>query len=417
MKEHKTLEYKETINSNTFLKTVSAYANYGGGRIIFGISDDGKITGIANPEDACLSIEHKINDNIKPSPDFTLGITINNTVILDVEEGLDKPYFYKGKAYKRNDTSTLEVARFELKRLILEGENRTFEELESTSQDLTFKSLEKTFHETLNIKNINDDILKTLGFYTSDKKFNIAAALLSDHNTFKGVDIIKFGDDIDEIMDRITLENMSVISELTETVEVYKKYYQYEKIQGMTRNLIEKVPEDAFREAIANALVHRSWDINAFIRISMFHDRIEITSPGGLPSGINEKEYLNGQISILKNPIIGNVFYRLHYIETFGTGIFKIKKAYESFLIKPQFKIYENSITIVLPVDMQLHLTKSEHEVFTILKKNIKMSRRQLELDTNFSKDKVIRTLNSLIEKAVIEKSGQARSVKYNLRK
>ena len=90
-----------------------------------------------------------------------------------------------------------------------------------------------------------------------------------------------------------------------------------------------KVPEKAFREAIANALIHRMWDIPASIKVSMYADRIEISSPGGLPAGISEEEYMNGQISILRNPIIGNVFFRLKYIEKFGTGIMRINHAYE----------------------------------------------------------------------------------------
>ena len=56
----------------------------------------------------------------------------------------------------------------------------------------------------------------------------------------------------------------------------------------------------------------------------MYENRIEISSPGGLPSELSEEEYLNGQISILRNPIIGNVFFRLKYIEKFGTGILRI---------------------------------------------------------------------------------------------
>ena len=70
-------------------------------------------------------------------------------------------------------------------------------------------------------------------------------------------------------------------------------------------------------------LIHRLWDVNASIKVSMLEDRIEISSPGGLPAGISEEEYLNGQVSILRNPIIGNVFFRLKYIEKFGTGIMR----------------------------------------------------------------------------------------------
>ena len=119
MKESRTLEYKEDI-SNSFLKTVSAYSNYDGGKIIFGIRDDGTIKGIADVRQACLDIENKINDSIDPVPEYSLQINEkNSTVVLEVQEGAFKPYLYKGKAYKRNDTSTIETERLELSRLIL----------------------------------------------------------------------------------------------------------------------------------------------------------------------------------------------------------------------------------------------------------------------------------------------------------
>ena len=126
MRETKDLEYKEAI-SNTFLKTVSAFANYGTGSIKFGIKDDGTIIGIKNPKQACLDIENRINDSIDPVPDYSLSIHEKSGVItLRVEEGMHKPYLYKAKAYKRNDSATIEVDRLELTRLVLEGENLSY---------------------------------------------------------------------------------------------------------------------------------------------------------------------------------------------------------------------------------------------------------------------------------------------------
>ena len=110
-----------------------------------------------------------------------------------------------------------------------------------------------------------------------------------------------------------------------EIISVFKRYYQYEEINGFERKDRELIPEEAFREAVANSLVHRTWDVQSHIKISMYDDRIEITSPGGLPRELNEKEYLNGNISYLRNPIIGQLFFRLKYIEMFGTGILRIK--------------------------------------------------------------------------------------------
>ena len=86
--------------------------------------------------------------------------------------------------------------------------------------------------------------------------------------------------------------------------------------------------------------------MNSQIKISMFDDRIEIVSPGGL----SKEEYLLGQISILRNPILANLFYRLGLIEQFGMGIRRIISSYQGSVIQPKCKIFENSIVIILPL-------------------------------------------------------------------
>ena len=121
MKESYNLEFKQQL-TNTFLKTVSAFANFGGGTILFGVDDDGKSVGIGEPDQASLDIENRINDNITPKPDFSFSINRRTNVIsLNVSEGRYKPYLYKGKAYRRSGTAAIEVDQIELKRLTLEG--------------------------------------------------------------------------------------------------------------------------------------------------------------------------------------------------------------------------------------------------------------------------------------------------------
>lgn len=118
-KEKYNLEFKKEL-SKTFLKTVSAYANYNDGKIIFGVDDNGNFTGIDNAREISLRIENMINDSIIPVPYFELEVkeTENKTIIiLEVKKGRDTPYFYHGKAYKRSDTATIEVDRYELRRL------------------------------------------------------------------------------------------------------------------------------------------------------------------------------------------------------------------------------------------------------------------------------------------------------------
>ena len=414
MKESKELELKSTI-TNTFLKTVSAFSNYNSGKIIFGVDDNGKIIGLENIEELCLDLENKINDNISPKPDFRfIKDTKKNIITLIVEEGLNKPYLYKGKAYKRNDTSTVEVDKVELNRLTLLGLNQYYEELKARKQDLEFKVLKKELEEKLSLKNFSKDVLKTLNLYDDKNAYNNAAELFADKNSFSGIDIAKFGKSINEILDRNLFVNISIISQFQKTLEVFNRYYKYEQILGSERIEKELIPEKAFRETIANALIHRTWDVNSNIKVSMYEDKIEVSSPDGLPSGISEKEHLNGQISQLRNPILANIFFRLKYIEMFGTGIRRINESYKDYAVKPAFEIFENSIKITLPIiTTKLFLTTDEKIVMDILEKGAILSSSEILKMTEFKKDKLNRLLKKLIQKNYIDVIGNGRGTKY----
>lgn len=414
MKENRFTEFKEDLSSG-FLKTVSAFANFGTGKILFGIKDDGSIKGIQNPDKMCLDIENKINDSIQPKPDFSFSINRSTGVItLEVKDGAFKPYLYKGKAYRRSDTATVEVDQIELKRLILMGDNMSFEELPSPAQDLTFESFFRIIQQKLKLESLSTDVLKTLGFYTKKGEFNHAAALFADKNNFSGIDMVRFGASISEILDRDILTNKSILEEYNQAILFFEKYYQYEKIEGMERILIERIPIEAFRETLANAIVHRVWDIPAHIRIAMYPDRLEIYSPGGLPSGISKEEYLKGYISRLRNPIIANVFFRLQLIEMFGTGIKRIIDCYEEYEVKPIFDISENNIGVTLPVvDRKKEVNSDEMIILEILSKGIRLSSSELVLKSGFGKNKVVRLIGSLLEKNYVQKEGSGRGIKY----
>lgn len=416
MQETRTIEFKETI-TNTFLKTVSAFSNYNGGKIFFGIDDSGKIKGLADVKQSCLDIENKINDSIFPQPDYTLEPQKDNTIILSVKSGVQKPYLYKSKAYKRNDTATIEVDTLELSRLILEGKNIRFEELPCKKQDLSFKILRHKLEECIHIERFDRDTLRTLNLYNNDSGYNNAAGLLADENQFPGIDIMKFGENISVIQKRAIFENVSVLEEYDRTIDVFRDYYQYEIIEGTDRKKIEKIPEAAVREAIANALIHRAWDVEARIRVLMFDDRIEIVSPGGLPSGITEDEYLAGKLSILRNRNLANVFYRLGLVEIFGTGIIRIKQLYETGLKKPDFEISENTIKIVLPVlEKDLDLTEDESLIYKILSKTTLKPISEIVSYVPFGKSKTTEILKKMVKKGFVIVEGRGRGTKYILK-
>jgi len=414
MHETRTLEFKETI-TNSFLKTVSAFSNYDGGTIIFGIDDDGNVKGLSDAKQSCLDIENKINDSISPQPDYTLEIQNNEqTIKLTVKSGLQKPYLYKSKAYKRNDTATIEVDTLELSRLVLEGKNIRFEELPCKEQELSFEILYRKLKESIQIEVFSQDTLKTLDLYSNANGYNNAAGILADKNHFPGIDMVKFGENISIIQKRATFEKMSVLEIYEKSLEVFRDYYQYEIIQGSDRKKMEKMPEAAFREAIANALIHRAWDVESQIRVLMFEDRVEVVSPGGLPFGITAEEYLSGRLSVLRNRNLANVFYRLGFVEIFGTGITRIKQLYEESLIKPDFEISENTIKILLPIiENNLNLTEDERIVYRILSRTMLKPISEIAPYVPFGKSKTTQLLKDMVQKGVITVEGKGRGTKY----
>ncbi|MBR2677405.1 MAG: putative DNA binding domain-containing protein [Solobacterium sp.] len=419
MKENKKLEFKSEI-TNTFLKTVSAFSNYDGGTILFGVEDSGKVTGLNNINQKCLEIENKINDSIRPQPDYTLSVEESGKVIaLRVNPGRNTPYLYKSKAYKRNDTATIEVDHFELNRLILKGENKEYEELHTANQNLTFEFLAKKLKEKSGIESFNHDVLKTLELYSDNNGFNNAADILSDNSSFPGIDVARFGESINIFLKRKTFEHQSILKSYYDSLEMYRDYYQYEEIDGSDRKTVSTIPEEAFREAVANAIVHRTWDVQAHIRISMFDDHIEILSVGGLPDGIDKNEYLEGKFSVPRNPILANVFHRLDLIEKFGTGIRRIIQSYSNSQSKPSFQISDNYIQVNLPlIQKQSNLTNDERIIYNLLSKNVKKSMSEIMSSSSlkFGKSKTNELLKKMEEKGAVVIEGTGRGTKYRLR-
>ena len=414
MRESKTVEFKESV-SNSFLKTVSAFANYGGGTVYFGVADDGATVGLRDPAGACLDIENRINDSISPVPEFTLSVREStSTVELKVMPGMATPYLYRAKAFKRADSATVEVDRVELMRLALAGSNLRFEQLPADNQDLTFTCLGAALRDELGLEKFDSDTLKTLDLLSPTGSYNNAAAILADNSSFPGIDVARFGESISMILKRATYEGASVLAEFDDAVRLFRDAYCYELVKDVHRTTVETIPVSAFREALANAVVHRTWDVAARVRVSMYPDRVEVSSPGGLPAGMSEEEYLSGRVSVMRNPILANVFYRLNIIEAFGTGVIRIREAFEHSVTKPEFVISENSIVVVLPLLKEDRgLTEDQQLVYDLLGPARLMSAGELDRHVSFSRSKLTGILKQLISLGLAETSGTGRGLKY----
>lgn len=430
--ENKYIEIKRQFTSS-LLKTISAFANYHDGEIIIGISDNGEVIGLHNKSISSLrlSIENSINDSFSPRPHFEMfeKLIDNKTIlVLKIYKGEYIPYYYNNKAYKRSDTSTVEVDRTELNRLILEGQNFTYEELQSSSQNLYFSYLEKKFREIKKINSLSIDVLKSLELIKNDKYIN-SALLLADNNSASNSKIIlvKYTQSYMDILDKLELVNMSIVEQFDKCVDFFHKHISVKEIiSGAYRETIEEIPIVAYREAIANAILHRDYMAKGDIKVEFFDDRIEIISPGGLPLGISEKEYIEGRLSIMRNRIIADIFLRLGAIEKLATGIRRIKEHYVGSAKQPGFDVAENSIKVILPkkvavkkLEIERHnlklLNVDEKKIIVSIKQNTEISRKQAESIINKGKTYTYKVLKGLMDKGYIFSIGKGKNTVYLL--
>lgn len=416
-RESKTLEYKASV-SKSYLKTVSAYANFQTGRILFGVTDDKARIGIQNPEQVVLQIENQINDNIHPHPDFSFEIADDQVITLTVKKGKDTPYCYQGKAYKRNDFSTVEVTPMEFKNLTLKSLNLTFSEIPSANQSLTFNTFSKLFFDKFGIETHFPDTWITLGLYSKEGGYTNGAELLSDQNSFPGIDVVIYGESQAMIKKRVTLEKQSVFDCIEKCMTLFLEQYTYETVVRLFREVKEQIPASSFREAITNAVIHREWQIHSTIKVEFFPDRLIVTSPGDLPEGMDVDDYLsNSHLSILRNQSLALVFLRLGLIESLGSGIPKILESYSDSVTQPAFQITSNMISVTLPVlSSAPEMTMDQKEIYQLIQRNGPLAPAGIVRMSKLSRSTVQRNLNTLVQNNILSKTGNGRSVRYQIR-
>ena len=209
----------------------------------------------------------------------------------------------------------------------------------------------------------------------------------------------------------------------------YQKHINIgEIIEGPYRKTVEDVPLIAYREAVANMLVHRDYSVAVDARIEIYSDRIEIVSPGGLPIGLLNEEFVEGRISKARNQKIADVFLRLKMIEKLATGIRRIKEQYVDQKVKPQFLTSENSVVIILPFvnqegtqnDRDFFVSESdlqgkESEIFDMIKQNPLIKRVDIQSLIKLEKSQTIELINKLRTSGKIIKVGNGPATGYKV--
>ena len=403
----------EAKKPKSWCKSVSAFANTSGGVLIFGISDDGQIIGLANPERDAEKISEIIKSRLDPIPEFNLrfceeeGKTL---IVLDICKGEETPYYYSGdgvlEAYIRVGNESVKATSTELKRLVLRGKNTSYDSQLSfyKAEDYAFSKLKERYKKWTG-NSFDDKDLVSFGLADEQGYLTNAGALLADESPVRWSRVFctrwnglnKSGGMVDALDDA---EYSGSIISLIENGEAFIKRNN-RVMWRKTDNSREEMPEyveRSYHEALINGLAHRDYLINGSeVHIDIYDDRMEIYSPGGMPDGslIQERNPLTVP-STRRNPVLADVLNRLGYMERKGSGLEKIISGYE-FQInydenkKPKFRSDRYQFTVVMPNlnydvtrdvtrDVTTNVTKDklDTQILRLIRKDTRISTRKM---------------------------------------
>ena len=414
------------------LKTVIAFANTSGGKIYIGIDDDGKVLGVQKLDTDILKLSNSIRDSIKP--DITLFTSIlvekidsNDVIVVDVQKGASSPYYLIDKGirpsgvYVRQGASSVPATDATILKMIRDTDGDNFEELRSLNQNLDFDFLKKEF-EDANIK-LEHSQMRTFNIIDEDGLYTNLGLLLSEQcpHTIKAA--VFEGSTKEIFKDRFEFSG-SLLKQMKDVYSFLNRYNRTNsEITGLKRTDTREYPEIALREALLNSIVHKEYSYSSSTLISVFDDKIEIVTIGGLTKGLSEDDIMLG-VSILRNRNLANIFYRLKLIEAYGTGIPKIIESYNEYNVKPKIEISSNAFKITLPntlkeksiSKLEKNLSDKEYLIVNMLKENEYIKRTDIEKNLSISSSMAIKLLRNMVDNLVIEKIGKGKNVIYRLK-
>jgi ATP-dependent DNA helicase RecG len=423
------LEFKENLDSKNLAKEIVAFANTEGGRIFIGVNDKGEVKGV--------QITNKLKSEIQDiargcDPSINIEIeTIDNVLIIDVDEGIKKPYrcssgFFLRQGSNSQKLSTEEIRDFfnkEGKILFDEGINHEF----TLQNGFSKKKFDEFLQRAKLSRTISDEnILMNLGVLTETMKFKNAGVLFFCDNVekffrhaiitcvlYKGKDKYKIIDRKDFTEDVISNYN-GAMAFLVRNLRL-----EYEIKAGPRKEILE-IPEDALREAIVNAMAHRDYnEKGANIQIDVYDDRVEISNPGGLVPVIKKEEF--GKKSISRNPLLFSLFKSVDLVEKVGSGIERIRKALREVGLPAPIFEFTGFFTVTfkrppmptgekksvgLVEKLVEGLVESQKKILELIKENPYISKSELSKKVGISTTAVDKNIAKLKEKGLLNRIG-----------
>ena len=364
--ESERMEFKSQVTEEIY-KEVIAFANTDGGVIYVGVDDRGNPVGLEDTDGNYTRLTNGIRDAILPDVTMFVRYVLqeNRVIRVEVSEGSYKPYYLKGKGLKpsgvfvRQGASSVPASPDLIRRMIRDSDGGVFEEMRTPEQELTFTEAAAAFSRygvsfgedkftALGIRSLHDSAYTNLGLLCSDQcRHTVKIAVFGDKAKTVFKDAREFGGSVFRQLD----DSFAYLSLCNRTLSIF---------EGLERIEKKDYPDEALREALLNALVHRDYSFSGSIIINVNDDGMEFISIGGLVPGLTAEDIKNG-ISQPRNRKLAEIFHRLKLIESYGTGIRRIYALYADCPEQPEIIVTPNTFRLFLP-NMNAAAEKSEKE-------------------------------------------------------
>ena len=436
LQESENIEFKSEVTPE-LCKSVIAFANSHGGKLYIGINDDGSVLGIDDMDNTYTRITNMIRDSVIPDVTMFVKYKIldHKAICIDIGEGTAKPYYLKAKGLKptgvfvRQGASSVPASFEQIRQFIKEADGDNFEVMRSLEQNLSFKAAAHIFakegvefdeskYYALGLCNVID------GLYTN------LALLLSDQCQHT-VKVAVFEDDENTIFKTHREFKGSLFEQLEKTFEFLMLCNKNRStFNGLTRVDTWDYPEEAIREALLNAIVHRDYSYSGSIIINVNKHCMEFISLGGLLPGLAAEDIQSG-ISQPRNKNLAEIFHRLNYIESYGTGIRRIFALYKDYYGNPQISITPHTFKMKLwnlhtlqkpstasvaeKVENRKYANAQQRQVLAYLQKHEEASAEELQDLLGVKRTRAYLIAKEMLDRGFLNVKGRGESKRYFL--
>ena len=346
-----TTEFKRAGTSNLG-REICAFANATGGVILIGVGDDGEIIGVGNHNELKSQVQSIARS---AEPPIAVDVErIDEVLCIAVPEQHSKPYSFGGKFFIREGATSQQMSRDEIREFFFKEGLIHFDETPCLDYDLAHDLSPEIWDRFVKRSGLPAGLdiqtaLSNLHLIKKSKMTHAGAWLLCDDITRytlrAGVTCAVFrGTTKTHILDRkdFTGDLYSIYEDCMAYMQAKLNTALIPHAGGRDERL--ELPKDALREALVNAIAHRDYRSTANVQVHIFHDRLEIVTPGGLPAGMREEDL--GVKSVPRNPLLFGIFYRMGLVEQIGSGVKRIREMCREYGVKePGIEVSEHWVT------------------------------------------------------------------------